>query len=297
MWAAGALRGSPASTTITDRRWRPSWSAAASPAADPPMTATSQCRSTVRGAWSLMASTIRSIPISARVLAIFARTRGGAMAELERDRTGGSHPAAKPSAHAGPVARRARRTHQPQSLHDQPGRDRQADDQPRHPAAAGSGPPGRPRRAPRRAQRRRCGHPPGAEQLGQAHDLDAEPTDRQHDRRQDATRTDPHGRRAAGPPRSRLVLRHRGAGAPVARRTRDHRRDRRGRRVRHHDAARLRSHRRPGRAHHDLRPRRPTRPRPSRNPMAIRRRSPRHTRRRPLTSRRPRRHGRSAAPQ
>ena len=51
----------------------------------------------------------------------------------------------------------------------------------------------------------------------------------------------------------------------LARRARDHRRDRRGRRVRHHDAARLRGHRRPGRAHHDLRPRRPARPRPSRS--------------------------------
>ena len=58
MWAAGALRGSPASTTITDRRWRPSWSAAASPAADPPMTATSQCRSTIRAACSDMGATI-----------------------------------------------------------------------------------------------------------------------------------------------------------------------------------------------------------------------------------------------
>ena len=94
--------------------------------------------------------------------------------------------------HAGSVARRARRPHQPQPLHHQPGRDRQAHDQPRRPAAAGSGPPGRPRRTPRRAQRRRRGHPPGAEQLGRAHDLDAEPTDRQHDRRQDAARTDPH---------------------------------------------------------------------------------------------------------
>ena len=155
-----------------------------------------------------------------------------------RDRTGGPHPAAQPSEHAGPVARRARRPDQPQSLHHQPGRDRQADDQPRRPAAAGRRPPGRPRRAPRRAQRRRRGHPPDAEQLGRAHDLDAEPADRQHDRRQDAARTDPHEPRAAGPPRSRLVLRHRGTGAPVARRTRDHRRDRRGRRVRHHDTAR-----------------------------------------------------------
>ena len=83
MWAAGALRGSPASTTITDRRWRPSWSAAASPAADPPTTATSQCRSTVRGAWSLMASTIGSHPICARALARFARTSEDAMAELD----------------------------------------------------------------------------------------------------------------------------------------------------------------------------------------------------------------------
>src|SRR5256714_11100215 len=59
MWAAGAFRGSPASTTMTDRRWRPSCRAAASPAAEPPMTATSQCRSTVREAWSLMATTVR----------------------------------------------------------------------------------------------------------------------------------------------------------------------------------------------------------------------------------------------
>ena len=43
-------RGSPASTTITDQRWRPSCNAAARPAADPPTMATSQCRSTVRGA-------------------------------------------------------------------------------------------------------------------------------------------------------------------------------------------------------------------------------------------------------
>ena len=48
-----------------------------------------------------------------------------------------------------------------------------------------------------------------------------------------------------------------GASALVARRPRDHGRDRRGRRVRHHDAPRLRSHRRPAR-HHDLRSRQPT---------------------------------------
>ena len=59
MCAAGALRGSPASTTITDRRWRPSCRAAASPATDPPTMATSQCRSTLRGAWSLMAPMVR----------------------------------------------------------------------------------------------------------------------------------------------------------------------------------------------------------------------------------------------
>jgi transcriptional regulator with XRE-family HTH domain len=51
----------------------------------------------------------------------------------------------------------------------------------------------------------------------------------------------------------------------VIRPTRDHRPGRRIRRVRHHDTARLRGHRRSSRAHHDLRPRRPTRPRPSRN--------------------------------
>src|SRR5829696_8583234 len=83
MCAAGALRGSPASMTITDRRWRPSWSAAASPAAEPPTTATSQCRSTVRGAWSLMAPTIRSHPVYARILARFARTSGEAMVDNE----------------------------------------------------------------------------------------------------------------------------------------------------------------------------------------------------------------------
>ena len=66
-------------------------------------------------------------------------------------------------------------------------------------------------------------------------------------------------------PWPRLVLRHRGTGSPVARRTRDHRPGRRGGRVRHHDTARLRGYQRPGRAHHDLRPRRPTRPHPPRN--------------------------------
>ena len=48
------------------------------------------------------------------------------------------------------------------------------------------------------------------------------------------------------------------------RRPRDHRRDRSGRRVRHHDPPRLHGHRRTRRAHHDLRPRRPTGPRPPR---------------------------------
>ena len=201
MCAAGALRGSPASMTMTERRWRPSWSAAASPAAEPPMTATSQCRSTVRGVrGSLMDSTIRSLRrVLQDALAVFARRR-------ERQ------PMAEPNEieqvvrtrlrslrqHAGPVARRARRPHQPQPVHHQPDRDRQADDQPRRPAAAGRGPPGRPRRAPRRAQRRRRGHPPGAEQLGRAHDLDAEPADRQHDRDQDAARTDRPARRSSG---------------------------------------------------------------------------------------------------
>ena len=41
MWAAGALRGAPASTTRTRRRARDRTSAADSPAAPPPMTATS----------------------------------------------------------------------------------------------------------------------------------------------------------------------------------------------------------------------------------------------------------------
>ena len=77
MWAAGAFRGSPASTTITERRWRPSWRAAASPAADPPTTATSQCRSTVRGAWSAHGSTIRSIAGSCKVPCGIRKTTGG----------------------------------------------------------------------------------------------------------------------------------------------------------------------------------------------------------------------------
>lgn len=41
MCAAGALRGSPASTTTTDRRARDKTSAADSPAGPPPMIATS----------------------------------------------------------------------------------------------------------------------------------------------------------------------------------------------------------------------------------------------------------------
>src|SRR5918998_1992138 len=81
MWVAGALRGSPASTTITDRRCRPSWSAAASPAAEPPTTATSQWRSTVRMACSLMASTIWFSSCYARCFAGSARREERAMAE------------------------------------------------------------------------------------------------------------------------------------------------------------------------------------------------------------------------
>jgi hypothetical protein len=58
MCGAGALRRSPASMTATDRRWRPSCSAAASPAADPPTTATSYVRSvSSRLVSSLMAQT------------------------------------------------------------------------------------------------------------------------------------------------------------------------------------------------------------------------------------------------
>ena len=77
MWAAGALRGSPASTTMTERRWRPSWSAAASPAADPPMTATSQWRSTVR--WCVFAhdSTIRSHPTDCKMILRYSQDADG----------------------------------------------------------------------------------------------------------------------------------------------------------------------------------------------------------------------------
>ncbi len=73
-------------------------------------------------------------------LAIFARCMGGSDGGARRNRTGGPVPATEPSPHAGSVARRARRSHPPQSLHHQPGRDRQADDQPRHLAAAGQRP-------------------------------------------------------------------------------------------------------------------------------------------------------------
>ena len=54
--------------------------------------------------------------------------------------------------------------------------------------------------------------------LRRAHNLDLEPTDRPHDRHQDAARTDPQGGGPTGPSRSRLVLRDRGTGAPIARR-------------------------------------------------------------------------------
>src|SRR5690554_3375999 len=72
MWAAGALRGSPASTTATERRWRPSWSAAARPAADPPITATSTWRRTERAdpwcSWPVMRSRYGVIPEPQRTL-------------------------------------------------------------------------------------------------------------------------------------------------------------------------------------------------------------------------------------
>src|SRR5215510_8196476 len=82
MWAAGALRGSPASTTITDRRWRPSWSAAASPANEPPMTATSQCRTTVRGVWSVMPRRY-DVSLKAHVVLHYSQGVQGQVAELD----------------------------------------------------------------------------------------------------------------------------------------------------------------------------------------------------------------------
>ena len=116
-----------------------------------------------------------------------------------------------------------------------------------------------------RARRRRRGHPPGAEQRGRAHHLDAEPTDRQHDRGQDADRADRPSRseQRVHPGhdwffviegRVRLLLGDReivvetGEAAEFATMT-------------PHAIA---AHRRPRRAHHDLRPRRPARPRPPR---------------------------------
>src|SRR5215203_1315462 len=88
MCAATAFRGSPASTTMTDRRWRTSCSAAASPAAEPPMTATSQCRSAAgEEAWSwwwLMPFRVRSRTRSARALAESARTGRTVADEIEQ---------------------------------------------------------------------------------------------------------------------------------------------------------------------------------------------------------------------
>src|SRR5690606_8437478 len=86
MWAAGALRGSPASTTITPRRWRASWRAPARPAAEPPTTATSVWRRTAGGrcswgSWWAMAATVRWTLRTAIPLAGSARTRGGAVAD------------------------------------------------------------------------------------------------------------------------------------------------------------------------------------------------------------------------
>ena len=222
MCAAGALRGSPASTTITDRRWRPSWSAAASPAADPPTTATSQCRSTVRGAWSLMASTIGSIPECARALARFARAVGGAMAEPNeieqvvrtrlrslRHTLGLSldELAARTNLSPSTISRveTGKRTISldillPLASALQVDLDalldvRSDDDVVIRPAPSTSG----------KRTTWMLSRPTGSTIAVKM--------------RLEPTRTDD---RAAGPPRSRLVLRPRGAGAPVARRTRDH---------------------------------------------------------------------------
>ena len=182
----------------------------------------------------------------------------------ERHRAHRADTAAKPANHPRSVTRRARCSHEPQCVDDQPDRDRQADDQPRRAPAARERAPGRPRSTPRHPTRRRRGHPSGAERLRWAHDLDAQSPHGEHHRRQGPTPANPHAPAAARPPGPRLVLRARRAGAAAPRRARDHDRHRGGRRVRHDDPARVRSTWRPGRAHHDLRPRRPARPRPPR---------------------------------
>ena len=202
------------------------------------------------------------------VLAVFARRVGGSDGRARRDRTGGAHPAAQP-AHTRSACRSTSSPHAPTSA---------------RPPSAGSRPAsGRsastsccrwPR--PSRSTSTRCSTCAATTTWSSARRRarSGERTTWMLSRPTGSTiaikmRLEPtaHDRRAAGPSRSRLVLRHRGSGALVARRPRDRRRDRRGRRVRHHDAARHRRHRRPGRAHHDLRPRRPARPRPSPNPL------------------------------
>ena len=214
MCAAGALRGSPASMTMTDRRCRPSCRAAARPAAEPPMTATSQWRSTV---WGVCVAHGDDDTVSSRYVQVALQYSQDGGERRWPSTTRSSRWCAPGCAACAPrsglsLDELAARTNL-SAVHDQPGRDRQADDQPRRPAAAGAGAPGRPRLAARRAQRRRRGHPARRRAAPAAHDLDAEPADRQHDRDQDAARADRGRRRAAGAPRSRLVLRHRGPGA------------------------------------------------------------------------------------
>ena len=197
-------------------------------------------------------------PEICKSLAIFARPEdGGAMAELERDRTGGAHPAAQPAEHAGPVARRARRPDQPQS----------------RPPSVGSRP------ASGRSASTSCCRSPAALQVDLDSLLDVHsdddvvirPAPSSSGGRTTWMLSRPTGSTIAvkmrleptdRTPEQRVHPGHdwffviEGRVRLLARRTRDHRRDRRGRRVRHHDAARVRRHRRPGRAHHDLRPRR-----------------------------------------
>ena len=182
MWAAGAFRGSPASTTMTDRRWRASWSAAASPAAEPPMTATSQCRSAAgEEAWSwswswLMHPRVWFSTRSARPLAVSARTGtpivGDEIEQVVRTRLRSLRTtlglsldelAARTNLSPSTISRieTGKRTISLDVL--VPLAERAAR---------------RPRRAARREQRRRRRDPADARCVGHAHDLDAEPSDR-----------------------------------------------------------------------------------------------------------------------
>ena len=226
---AGALRGSPASTTATRRRARARTRAADRPAAPPPITTTS---------YSFMARSVRLLVLVLTTMVAIPGNRAwnGLHVRPRRDR--GCPRPRGPAAQghpqgAGRHADRPGRAHGHLQEHAVAARERAAAAQPGAVAAAGAGLPRAARRPGGRAGGRRPADPPQAPQGQRPDGASAHPAAQRRPGLEDRDPRAADDAAAPRPRRLRVALRAVGTDAPGPRRPRPGAGCRRGRRVRH----------------------------------------------------------------